>query len=77
MERETAKEVRTLLRKIETVEEKIKRLHSMHGWDLRIGTESSGVTLVIPKELQETVYMLVETAYNNELNKLEIQLKDM
>ena len=77
MDKITAKEARILLNRIADVEEKIKRLHNMQGWNLRIGTEHNSAIIMIPKELQETVYMLVSTAYEKKLREYKDELEKL
>ena len=51
--------------------EVIKKIDEMFGWKLDLCTAHHKNALRIPDNLQETVFILVKTAFENELNKLE------
>lgn len=76
MEKYIAEEAKEILFKIKTTKDKIEKLSDMRKWNLMLCTAHHN-NLLIPAELQETIYILVNTAYENELNKLENELKEL
>lgn len=77
MEKDIAEKAKQILCRIRDVEDKIKKIDEMYGWAFRLCTVHHQNALVIPDKIQETVYTLVKTSYENELNKLENELREL
>ncbi len=77
MEKDLAERAQELLIRIRRAQDKIEELEKRHGWNFSIVTARHKNELLIPKELQDTVFTLIRAAYVDELNELENELKEL
>ena len=77
MEKHIAEDAKKILFRISDTEDKIKEIDEMFGWKLELCTARHKNALRIPDNLQETVFILVKTAFENELKKLEKELREL
>ena len=78
MERHTAIVVSNILQKIREVEDVLSNIAFMEGQKLHVKTEDCPYCVPLPTiPLQEKVYMIIKTAYEDELKDLENRLKEM
>ena len=78
MERHTAIVAGNILRRIDEVEGVLEYIYGMEEENLQVRTDKCPYCIPLPTiPLQEKVYMLIKTYYEDELNNLKKRLKEM